>query len=78
MSENNNPNGRGEVHAAEVGGYRQELNRTLHFRHHLVYGMVFMVPIAPMGIYGFVVGPASGMVPLVGRSSTTCCSYSTL
>ncbi len=24
-----------------------------------------MVPIAPMGIYGFVVGPASGMVPLV-------------
>jgi amino acid transporter len=27
--------------------------------------MVLMVPIAPMGIYGFVVGPASGMVPLV-------------
>src|SRR5215210_4592391 len=65
MSEANAPNGGGEVHAAEGGGYRQELNRALHFRHLLAYGMVFMVPIAPMGIYGFVVGPASGMVPLV-------------
>jgi amino acid transporter len=65
MSENNASNGGGEVHAAGGGGYRQELNRALHFRHLLVYGMVFMVPIAPMGIYGFVVGPASGMVPLV-------------
>ena len=57
--------GGGEGRAAEGTGYRQELNRALRFRHLLVYGMVFMVPIAPMGIYGFVVGPASGMVPLV-------------
>jgi amino acid transporter len=65
MSETNARNGGGEIHPAEGGGYRQELNRALHFRHLLAYGMVFMVPIAPMGIYGFVVGPASGMVPLV-------------
>lgn len=55
----------GEVRAAEGGGYRQELNRALRFRHLLAYGMVFMVPIAPMGIYGFVAAPALGMVPLV-------------
>ncbi len=48
-----------------VGGYRQELNRALGFKHLLAYGMVFMVPIAPVATYGFVVGPASGMVPLV-------------
>jgi len=65
MSETNASNGGGEVRPEEGAGYRQELNRALHFRHLLVYGMVFMVPIAPMGIYGFVVGPASGMVPLV-------------
>ena len=65
MSEANASNGGGEGHGAEGGGYRQELNRALRFRHLLAYGMVFMVPIAPMGIYGFVVGPASGMVPLV-------------
>ena len=63
MSENNVSGG--EVRAAEGGGYRQELNRVLGFKHLLAYGMVFMVPIAPMGIYGFVVGPASGLVPLV-------------
>ena len=55
----------GEVRAAEGGGYRQELNRALGFRHLLAYGMVFMVPIAPMGIYGYVVGPGLGMVPLI-------------
>ncbi|MGE5380039.1 MAG: APC family permease, partial [Methylocystaceae bacterium] len=46
-------------------GYKQELKRTLPFRDVLVYGMIFMVPIAPMGIYGFVAKDASGMVPLV-------------
>lgn len=49
----------------EGSGYRQELRRALGFRDLLVYGMVFMVPIAPMGIYGFVAGEAFGMVPLV-------------
>jgi amino acid transporter len=65
MSETDASNSGGGVHRPEGGGYRQELNRALHFRHLLAYGMVLMVPIAPMGIYGFVVGPASGMVPLV-------------
>lgn len=46
-------------------GYRQELDRVLGLRHLLVYGMVFMVPIAPMGVYGFVARRSEGMVPLV-------------
>jgi amino acid transporter len=45
--------------------YRQELNRTLGLRHLLVYGMIFMVPIAPMAVYGFVARESYGMVPLV-------------
>lgn len=51
--------------ATSAGGYRQELDRALHLRHLLVYGMVFMVPIAPMSVYGFVSRDSAGMVPLV-------------
>ena len=46
-------------------GYRQELDRTLGLRQLLVYGMIFMVPIAPMAVYGFVARESYGMVPLV-------------
>lgn len=45
-------------------GYQQELQRSLSFWDLLVYGLIFMVPIAPMGIYGQVVQTASGMVVL--------------
>lgn len=46
-------------------GYRQELRRRLGFGDLLIYGMLFMVPTAPMGAYGLVAQSASGMVPLV-------------
>ena len=46
-------------------GHRQQLNRTLGMRQLLVYGMIFMVPIAPMAVYGFVARESYGMVPLV-------------
>jgi amino acid transporter len=46
-------------------GYNQELRRVLSFKDLLVYGMVFMVPIAPMGVYGIVSQQSFGMVPLV-------------
>jgi amino acid transporter len=65
VSETNTTGGTGEEHTIEEFGYHQELNRALRFRHLLAYGMVFMVPIAPMGIYGFVVGPGLGRVPLI-------------
>src|ERR1700676_3139834 len=45
-------------------GYRQELQRALTFRGLVVYGMVFMVPISPFGVFGFVYKDAKGMVPL--------------
>jgi amino acid transporter len=46
-------------------GYKQELNRSLSTTDLIVYGLVFMVPIAPWAIFGVVFNAASGMVPLV-------------
>ena len=46
-------------------GYKQELNRTLSTTDLIVYGLVFMVPIAPWAIFGVVFNASSGMVPLV-------------
>ncbi|WP_264778579.1 APC family permease [Deinococcus aetherius] len=48
----------------EEFGYRQELRRALSFWDLLVYGMIFMVPIAPFGIFGYVFGASKGMVAL--------------
>ena len=45
-------------------GYRQELRRALSVWDLVVYGMVFMVPISPFGVFGFVFKDAQGMVPL--------------
>ncbi len=41
------------------------LDRALGLRQLVVYGMIFMVPIAPMAVYGFVAHESHGMVPLV-------------
>jgi amino acid transporter len=41
------------------------LDRALGLRQLVVYGMIFMVPIAPMAVYGFVAQESHGMVPLV-------------
>jgi amino acid transporter len=46
-------------------GYRQELRRSLSTTDLIVYGLVFMVPIAPWAIFGTVYDEAKGMVPLV-------------
>jgi amino acid transporter len=45
-------------------GYSQELHRSLSFTDLLVYGLVFMVPIAPFGIFGSVFQGSGGMVAL--------------
>ena len=45
-------------------GYRQELRRSLTFGDLLVYGLIFMVPIAPFGIFGSVFSASGGMVAL--------------
>ena len=49
----------------ESFGYKQELHRSVSTVDLLVYGLVFMVPIAPWAIFGTVYNSASGMVPLV-------------
>jgi len=54
----------GEMSALEEFGYREELDRSLSTRDLVVYGMIFMVPIAPYSVYGFVSNDAKGMVPL--------------
>jgi amino acid transporter len=45
-------------------GYRQELSRSLSFTDLLIYGLIFMVPIAPFGIFGSVFNGSGGMVAL--------------
>jgi amino acid transporter len=55
--------GRGEP-GVEQFGYRQELKRALATGDLVIYGMIFMVPIAPFAVYGFVWNDSRGMVPL--------------
>jgi amino acid transporter len=52
------------VGGVEAFGYTQELKRSLGFGDMLVYGLIFMVPIAPFGIFGSVFQGSGGMVAL--------------
>ena len=45
-------------------GYDTELKRTLSLGDLLVYGLVFIVPIAPFAIFGIVFNASKGMVAL--------------
>ena len=49
----------------EAFGYRQELKRSLSLFDLLVYGLVFIVPGAPIAVFGIVFNASHGMVPLV-------------
>src|ERR1051326_6480879 len=57
-----NPGGNAGV---EAFGYRQELKRSLSLFDLLVYGLVFITPIGPFAVFGFVYNASKGMVPLV-------------
>ena len=48
----------------EQFGYQEQLRRVLTTKDLIIYGMIFMVPIAPLSIFGFVWDGARGMVPL--------------
>ncbi|MFM6841829.1 MAG: APC family permease [Candidatus Planktophila sp.] len=54
----------GANESIEQFGYKQELHRALSFRDLLTYGLIFMVPIAPFGIFGGVFNGSGGMVAL--------------
>ena len=43
-------------------GYKQELKRVLSTGDLIIYGLIFMVPIAPFGIYGVVADISQGML----------------
>ena len=48
----------------EQYGYQQELKRSLSFWDLMIYGLIFMVPIAPFGIFGSVYNASGGMVAM--------------
>jgi amino acid transporter len=48
----------------EQFGYEDQLDRALSLGDLIVYGMIFMVPIAPFSVFGFVWRDARGMVVL--------------
>ncbi|WP_127956957.1 APC family permease [Serratia microhaemolytica] len=50
--------------SVEQFGYKQELHRTLTLKDLIIYGMIFMVPIAPFGVFGLVWEGSQGMVAL--------------
>jgi len=50
--------------AVEELGYRQELKRSLSLPDLLVYGLVFIGPVAPISVFGIVFDASHGMVPL--------------
>ena len=49
-------------HNLERFGYTQELSRTLELRDLVIYGFIFIVPIAPFGIFGHVMNASGGMI----------------
>src|ERR1700688_3592215 len=52
------------VSTLEDFGYKEQLSSALTTRDLVVYGMIFMLPIAPYSVFGFVWNDAKGMVPL--------------
>jgi amino acid transporter len=50
--------------SVEEFGYRDQLHRALTTKDLVIYGLIFMVPIAPYSVFGFVHNDSKGMVPL--------------
>jgi amino acid transporter len=64
MSHEPSPTTSGSTGGLAEFGYKQELQRSLRLRDLIVYGLIFMVPIAPFAIFGPVFNASHGMVPL--------------
>ncbi len=54
-----------EVQEMEKAGYKQELRRTLKFRDLVVFGLITVLPIAPVQVYGEVSQETMGLATLV-------------
>jgi amino acid transporter len=48
----------------EQFGYQEQLRRALTTSDLIIFGLIFMVPIAPFSVFGFVWTDAKGMAPL--------------
>lgn len=48
----------------EKYGYKQEFKRVLTIKDLVIYGLIFMVPIAPFGVFGYILNESKGMVAL--------------
>ncbi len=46
-------------------GYKQELKRSMSLTDVVVYGLIFMVPIAPAGVFGAIFNYSHGMTALI-------------
>lgn len=73
----------GQEEYLEKTGYKQELKRTLKFKDLIIFGLLTMLPIAPIQVYGSVSQQTMGLATLVyvvGMIAMvfTAISYSTL
>ncbi len=65
MTDTRPPHEQSAQEQLESYGYKQQLKRSVSTGDLLIYGLIFMVPIAPWAIFGTVYNAAEGMVPLV-------------
>jgi len=62
---NNNEGGKQDGVTAENFGYKQELKRVLKTGDLVIYGLLFIIVTAPMGVFGEVHVLSHGMTPIV-------------
>lgn len=62
----------------EKFGYKQSLKRILTYKDLVIYGMLFMVIIAPMSIFGYISKESHGMAPLVYLVGIICMFFTAL
>jgi amino acid transporter len=63
--------------AARGDAGRQELRRTLGFRDLVVYGLLFIAPMAPVGVFGTLDAKSHGAVALVYLIATVAMAFTT-
>ena len=62
----------------EEFGYRRELRRSMSLTDVVVYGLIYMVPIAPLPVLGLISNFSAGMVGLVFLVAAVAMMFSAL
>lgn len=52
-------------HDLEEFGYKQELRRSMSLTDVVVFGLIYMVPLAPLPVFGLIYNFSNGMAGLV-------------